>query len=122
MPPASRRTCTVPGCTSGPLAEGEETPGPYVTHVECATRAEVSEDLRDHVNMVHDLPLKTQQVQVHQYQAETERLRLTPQTSVDDELEPEDTQQNAKLPKSKLESIPRPKIQSSATQSDWGFF
>ena len=72
--------------------------------------------------MVHDLPLKNRQVQVQQYQAETERLRLTPQNSVDDEIEPEDNQADARLPRSKLETIPRPKIQSNSTQSDWGFF
>ena len=120
MPVASRRTCTVPGCKSGPLVEGEDEPGPYNTHVEFATRAEVTEDLRDHVKMVHELPIRAQQVQVGQYQAENERLCLTPQVSVDDEIEPEHTQTS--LRRSKLESIPRPKIQSSATRSDWGFF
>ena len=121
MPPASILTCTFPGCQSGPTPEGEDTPGSYITHIECQTRADVKEDLKDHVHMVHDLPLKHQQVQVSQYQAETDRLRLTPQNSVDDELLPEDNGRPPKL-RAKLETIPRPKIQSSSTESDWSFF
>ena len=121
MPPASRITCSVPGCVSGPIPEGSDTPGPYITHVECTTRADVKEDLREHVNMVHELPLKHQQVEAQKYQAETDRLRLTPKP-LEDEIEHEDVQNTANKQRSKLETIPRPKIQPNATQSDWSFF
>ena len=121
MPPASRRTCSFPGCKSGPIPEGESKSGPYVTHQECMTRAEVTEDLNSHVKMVHELPLQHKQVSVQQFQAETERLKLTPQNSVDDDISLDDDAP-ARPSRSKLETIPRPKISSNSTQSDWSFF
>ena len=119
MPVASRQTCEFPGCVSGPIPDGQDTNGPYMTHPECATHAEVTEDLNNHVNMVHNLPLKHQQVAVQQYQAETDRMRLTPQDSVgDDNINEDDSATASRHSKSKLETIPRPKIAANSTQSD----
>ena len=77
MPVASRRTCEFPRCVSGPTPEGADTPGPYISHVDCTTRSEVQEDIRDHVNMVHNLPLEHQKLSVKQYEAQTERMKIT---------------------------------------------
>lgn len=66
MPAATRRNCEYPGCVSGPIPEGGDTNGPYIIlHPDCATRAEVTEDIKNHVEMVHTLPLKHQDLQTH---------------------------------------------------------
>ena len=115
MPLASRRTCTVPNCKSGPLVEGEDEPGPYISHVECATRAEVSEDIRDHVRMAHEIPIQAQQAQITQYQAENERLRLkilesatteaTGEVTLEKEVKPSDEQKDTSPEDAQLDSL-----------------
>lgn len=94
-----------------------------MSHPECVPRAEVTEDIQNHVKMVHNLPLKHQQLAVQQYEAETNRLRVVPQNSLDDEsLADETTPSTQRRDRHKLEAIPRPKISTNATQSDWSFF
>ena len=129
MPNASRRECEFPGCVSGPPREGHDTNGPYLSHPECATRAEVTEDIKNHVEMVHNLPLKHQEVQVEQYKAKTERIRVQQQSQDNDDIDAESgstnsgsTQSQSRKSRVKLENIPRPKIQSNSTASDWSFF
>ena len=127
MPNASRRECEYPGCVSGPPREGQDTNGPYLSHPECTTRAEVSEDIKNHVEMVHSLPLKQQQVQVEQYKAKTERIKVQ-QNNQDDDVDVESVSTasgstaNHRKSRVRLDTIPRPKIQSNSTASDWSFF
>ena len=124
MPVASRRTCEFPGCVSGPIPEGSETPGPYISHVDFTTRAEVQEDIRDHVNMVHNLPLEHQKLSVKQYKVQTERMKVTNSEADGDDSNPDSIASSTASRKShsKLESIPRPRIKENCTQSDWSFF
>ena len=117
MPVASRRQCEFPRCTSGPVPEGSDTPGPYMSHTDCTTRQEVTEDINNHVNMVHTLPLK-------HFEAQTERMKATTDTADTDSnaASIESTTTRRTKNHSKVESIPRPKINENCTQSDWSFF
>ena len=122
MPVASRRFCEVPGCKAGPLIEGGDQPGPYLSHAECSTWAEVTEVIKNHVEMFHTLPMKQIELNIKKYEAETERMKTTQDDKDDDEPAARaNTAQRSKV-KSKLESIPRPKISSSSTESDRKFF
>ena len=111
MPPAKRKLCEHPGCTSGPPDTETGVPTPYVSDEECLTRADVLEDLKNHVRMAHELPLQLQQNNTRQYEVETEREKVqgtkTPQVDKYNE---------------KRDSIPRPKIEENATASEWSFF
>ena len=77
MPVASRRLCEYPACKAGPPLEGQDQPGPYLSHVECSTRAEVSEDIKNHVEMYHTLPMKQLELNIKKYEAETDRMKTT---------------------------------------------
>ena len=116
MPPATRRSCPFPGCTSGPHNEESGQNDPYITHPDCTTKAEIMEDLQVHINCVHTLPLKTQELAISKLQTENEQLRLRSQKAV------RSTQDTGSNLRNKVESIPRPKITVNASQSDWQFF
>ena len=115
MPPAAPRTCQHPDCKSGP-PDDHGVGTPYVTNPDCATKAEVTEDYKTHIEVVHSLPLRQQELAVKQIEVNTaktlaENNAARPTTSLD-------TRPN----KAKLESIPRPKISANANESDWSFF
>ena len=76
MPPPTVKICAYPGCLSGPEVEGQDR-GPYSTDPSCTTRVEVTEDLKMHIEMVHSLPMRKQELAVNKYREETERLKVT---------------------------------------------
>ena len=66
MPPAARKRCDFPGCNRGPpTPEGE--PDCYTTPEGLATRELVTADLREHVKMVHILPIKAVEAEENDY-------------------------------------------------------
>ena len=133
MPNPSRRSCQVPGCDLGP-PDDNGIRGPYVTHEENATKAEVKEDLESHVEMAHKIPLQqtqtntkqveasTQQIQAKtkETEAETRRLLIERGTDVQDAPVTESTAQRRF--QEKRDSIPRPTIEENSTESDFSFF
>ena len=120
MPEPDKKTCDYPGCQSSPEIEGQAR-GPYQTDPQCATRAEVTEDMKMHIEVVHTLPLRKQELQVSKYREETERLKVT--NAAAQNASQTGTQLGPSKPnRTKLEAIPQPKILHGATESDWGFF
>ena len=57
MPYATRKVCPFPGCDLGEK-DGDGHPTPYFTPEGIAMRAEVSEELKEHVHMAHELILE----------------------------------------------------------------
>ena len=110
MPPAKRKLCEYPGCTLGPPDTETGVPTPYVSDEECVTRAEVVEDLKNHVKMAHELPFQLQENNTRQFKAETERNRLQERPTHTDKFN------------EKRDAIPRPKIEENLTASEWSFF
>ena len=131
MPTASRRACEYPGCTSGPPGEGGVN-GPYLSHEDCSTKAEVTEDIKNHVEMAHRLPMQVQQNAANLIGQETARIKaqteqLKVQNASNDDLDGVDdstdtTQSNRSRFTNKRDSIPRPTIDENCTESDWNFF
>ena len=94
-----------------------------MTDPQCTTRAEVTEDIKLHIEVVHTLPLRKQELQVNKYREETERLKVNQAATQAATAAPHPGSQSGNPPnRTKLESIPRPKISHGATESDWGFF
>lgn len=73
MPNAARRTCQVPGCDLVP-PDDNGIKGPYVTHEENATKAEVKDDLDSHIEMAHRLPIQQNQNNIKQMEAATQKI------------------------------------------------
>ena len=111
MPPAAPRTFQYPGCQHGP-PDGDGNRTPYVTHADCVTKAEVTEDYKTHIEVVHHLPLRQQELAVKQLEANTNKTLA--ENAVRDVTSGADTRPN----KAKIESIPRPKISANANESD----
>ena len=60
MPPPLNKTCDFPGCQGGPV-DDNGLPTAYVTAADCHTRADMTDDLKTHINAAHTLPLQLQQ-------------------------------------------------------------
>ena len=73
MAPATRKVCDYPGCTSGPLVEGQ--PSPFITSAELQLHAEVAEELKLHTETAHILPIKAREAQVAVINAEAAKIR-----------------------------------------------
>ena len=134
MPNAARRSCQVPGCELGP-PDDNGIRGPYFTHEENATKAEVKEDLESHVEMAHKIPMQqaqtntkqveasTQQIQAKtkETEAETRRLLVERGTDIQDAPQTEDNTAQRRFHE-KRDSIPRPTMEENSTESDFSFF
>ena len=73
MPPAARKVCDFPGCNRGP-PDGDDNPTAYITPPDLQRREEVVADLREHVNMAHELPLKLVETDVKKLATETAKI------------------------------------------------
>ena len=109
MPPPPRRLCEFPGCEAGP-PDDNGVRGPYLTHEDNTRREEVVEDLKQHVKMLHELPIHTQQ-------AATEALKAQTASTLQ-----QNGPQNLQTFHQKRDSIPRPTIEDSSNEADWAFF
>ena len=107
MPTPARRMCEYPGCEGGP-PDDDGVRGPYWTHEDNVRREEVIDDLKQHVKMVHELP-------IHTKQAATEALKAATSANLQ-------SQQPQQTFHQKRDSIPRPTIEDTATEADWAFF
>ena len=121
MPNATRRSCDYPGCDAGP-PDANNIHRPYVTHPDNVRREEVTEDLKQLVEMAHLLPIRLEEAASCKIEAEANKIlaeaqRLT--TSLDP---PAQIPSEARRYKDKRDSIPRSKIEENITESDWGFF
>ena len=125
MPNATRKICDFPGCTRGPLDANEE-PTPYITPAGLQQREEVNADLREHLNMAHELPLKHAESEVKKLAAETAKIEAENQRILL-QRDPAEAQQQQPLPQQpqqldRRDKIPRPVIDEGINQSDWTFF
>ena len=100
--------CEYPGCSAGPPGQDQQ-PTAYITHEDNRTRAEVMQDLLNHVNMAHQLPLQQQQLQQQLGQPQVQNTE-------------DDRRPTAHPFLQKRDSIPRPTIEENASESDWTFF
>ena len=74
MPYATRKMCPFPGCDHGEK-DGDGNATAYITPEGIATRAEVSEELKEHVHMAHELILKHKEVEVTKINAEAAKIQ-----------------------------------------------
>ena len=118
MPPAARPTCDFPGCQLGPEPEDPETPkGPYITHIECKTHAEVTDDYKTHIEVAHRLPIKSQELALKQSEMDLNR-QLATERQETDSIASFSSQRFVQ----KRDSLPRPKVGLGTSEADWGFF
>ena len=126
MAPAARKTCDFPGCSKGGT-DGSGNPLLYMTDEGIPTREEVKQDLKEHVKMAHELPLKHKEAAAEELRAEAEKIRAEAAKLV---AERPDGHQGAGVSGSgstraivdKRAAIPRPSIDEGVTESDWSFF
>ena len=146
MPPASRKLCDYPGCTSGPL-NADQQPTPFITSEDNTKKEEVSEELKNHMERAHLLPIrlaenatKAREVEALVIQAnatlireETAKLRAQQQLSEPSSPTEHDrpsslagstsaSNASRKQSQDKRDSLPRPTIEENASVSDWQFF
>ena len=128
MPNATRRSCDYPGCDAGP-PDANNIHRPYVTHPDNVRREEVTEDLKQLVEMAHLLPIRLEEAASCKIEAEANKIlaeaqRLTASRDPPAQVPRSDNEQpsEARRYKEKIDSIPRPKIEENITESDWGFF
>ena len=122
MPPAKRRNCEYPGCELGP-PDDNGTRGPYLSHEECQTHKDVVEDIQNHVEMAHRLPLQVAQNSTNMIAEETKRIQAqTARTIAETNTEDPDDRPTSKRSNLKRTPIPRPSLEENSTESDWSFF
>ena len=123
MPAAARKRCDFPGCDRG-LQTPEGEPDCYVTPEGLPTRAEVIQDLKEHVEMAHVLPMRMLEAEEKKLlasaalvKAEADKLRA--ERPVDQQPSPAPATSGSGP---KTEKIPRPTIEEGISEGDWGFF
>ena len=65
--------CGFPGCDQGE-PDDDGIPTAYMTPEGIATRAEVNEELKEHVRMAHELIVKHKELEVAKLQAEADKI------------------------------------------------
>ena len=125
MAPAARKMCIYPGCNTG-VPDGQGNPTPYMTEEGIPTRAEVSQDLRDHVKMAHELPLKHKEAAAEQTKADADKLRAEAQVlhagTLGTVASTGDQSRGSRPIMDKRAAFPRPEDDEGITESDWSFF
>ena len=126
MPYAARKTCVVPGCTlGGPNDDGVLQP--YITPEGISSRAEVSEELKEHVRMAHELALEAGKLEVSKLNAEAAKLQAEAEkiaakrggATGSGEVQ---ARSEGRTSVEKRAVIPRPQVEEGITESDWLFF
>ena len=59
MPPPNKKRCDYPGCTSG--IPNDDGPTPFETSDDNTARAEVTEELKNHIEVANLLPIKLEE-------------------------------------------------------------
>ena len=123
MPPAARKRCDFPGCD-----RGEETPEGgsdcYITPEGLPTREKVIQDLKEHVEMAHVLPMKFLEAERDKLKAEADKLNAEAAKIRAERPADHPTVQTPRTTTSapKTEKIPRPTVEEGVSEGDWGFF
>ena len=74
MPLPARQVCDYPNCNVGPPEEENGPPTPFITTQGLQTRAEVNEELKNHVDRRHLYPIEAQKAQALIIQAEASKI------------------------------------------------
>ena len=130
MPPATRKQCDYPTCDRGPIDDNTGNQMPYITPVGIQTREEVNEELRQHVETAHLLPIRLNEsaridaeARRQEALARTVEAEAARNLSTRDPTPPVHQQQQiptaARLPTEKIATLPKPSIQLESTESDW---
>ena len=126
MPPARRKPCPFPGCEQGE-PDDNGMPSPWLTTEGIPTRAEVDEELREHVRMAHELILQHKKIEVEKIREEANKIRAEAEKNVSErppgQVVPGQVVQSvARETKEKRAVIPRPTVDEGITEGDWSFF
>ena len=133
MPNATRKICNFPGCTAGE-PDADENPTPYITPPYLQRRDKVSDDLKQHVFMAHELPLRHADAANNKLMAEATKIReetakINAEAAARAPPQPQQQQPASapqqvppQQPKQKGDRIPRPVVDENINESDWGFF
>ena len=120
MPNATRKLCNYPDCTFGE-PDDDGNPTLYVTPADLQRRDEVTADLKDHVFMAHELPLRHSESATNKIMAEATKLReeaakINAETAARAPPQPQQQhlpqaqQQPVLQQKQKGDRIPRPQV------------
>ena len=129
MPTAGWKLCRYPGCNQG-LEDGDGNLSPYIRPEGIPTRSEVAEDLKQHVEMVHVLPLRLAKSKDNEIKTQMDKLRAETEKLVA-ELQSVQQQQMAATRQElgstqtivdKWAAIPWPSIDEGVNKSDRSFF
>ena len=126
MPYATRKTCGFPGCDHGE-PDGDGNPMPYVTPEGIATRAKVSEELKEHVHMAHELAIEQGKLEVNKLNAEAAKIqaeaaKITAEQGPGTGSVDVHPRSEGQAPVEKRAVIPRSQVEEGITESDWSFF
>lgn len=99
---------------------------PHRTPADLQRRDEVTKDLKDHVFMAHELPLRHEDAAAARIAAETAQIQAQNEARQPAQQQsppaPQQTLQVPPQPKQKGDRIPRPVLEENINESDWGFF
>ena len=129
MPPAARKACDYPGCNLGP-PDDQGVRGPYLTSLDKTKRDEVVEDLKNHMEMTHLLPIRLAEDETKKMEAranallaeakklEEENIANRVNQTLEDEIDPDPQQHTqhtsaARKFNDKRDHIPRPKLEEN---------
>ena len=145
MPPTTRKVCDYPGCKSGPL-DANDLPMPFITSEDNTKKDEVAEELKNHTERAHLLPIRLAENETKGHEAEalviqantallreeTAKLRAqhetsapsspTSQTERPSSLAGSATTHSSSRNQDKHDALPRPTIEENSSVSDWKFF
>ena len=130
MPPATRKHCDFPGCDRGPL-DDDGNKSCYVTPEGLPTRAEVMEDIKNHILMAHELPLRHSEAEVNKVKADTAKLEAEtakllaerpPAPPTAPTAPPTGSPDTPASRGDRRDKIPRPVVDENINESDWSFF
>ena len=127
MPDAARKVCDFPNCSRGP-PDANSQPTPYVTPTGLRTREDVNEDLKQHVDTAHLLPIRLAEAESRKLEMEARKIEAEaarnislrePTQHVPQEVP---TVPTARPFSEKRDVLPRPHIELDVSESDWSFF
>ena len=73
MPNATRKLCDYPNCNHGP-PDANQLPTPFITSVDLRTRGEVSDELKQHVEVAHMLIIRQEEAVAKRIEMEAEKM------------------------------------------------
>lgn len=128
MPPAFCRTCDYPGCKSGP-EDHNNIRRPFITSEDNRWREELTEDIKQHVEMAHMIPIRLEdaatkkiEAKACKVEAKASRILVSRKPNLVQQTDQQQPSIQTRTFQHKRGTIPKAKIEESSTESDWGFY